>query len=101
MDANEPSQWPPLSPREGVRYEVAEDVFGDLIGWCSEQVGLELEKSNPDAARIQELTDQARGYVAERRALHPDDLESVNAVLNKYGLLAKELRSGKGKSEDV
>ena len=46
--------------REGVRYEVAEDLFGDLIGWCAAQIADEEKKPQPELAAVKRWTDQPR-----------------------------------------
>jgi hypothetical protein len=82
-----------LTAEEGVRYEVAEDLYGDLIGWCAEQAAAERAKPDPDPAELQRFKDQAILYVAERRALDPRDAAAVGAAVTKYSALVREIRS--------
>ena len=75
---------PGLSVPDGVRYEVAEDIFADLIGWCATQIAQEKSRLQPDAARLQGWADEAAGYVAQRKALNPQDAAGVAAVVARY-----------------
>ncbi|WP_020385521.1 hypothetical protein [Kribbella catacumbae] len=84
--------WPSL--QEGVRYEVAQDLFGHLIGQCSAKLAEERHKETPDPAELQRWTSQATQYAAERAALDPRDQEAVEAVIAKYGPVVRGLRSG-------
>jgi len=81
-----------LTLEEGVRYEVVEDLYGDLIGWCAEQAATERAKPNPDPAELQRWKDQAVQYVAERKALDPRDQAAVEAAVTKYSALVREIR---------
>ncbi|MGW6278938.1 hypothetical protein [Kribbella sp. NPDC055071] len=74
-----------VSLHAGVRYEVAEDLFGDLIGWCAAQITAERKKSDPDPEAMQGWIDQAAAYSAERRALRVRDTAAVEAAIATYG----------------
>ena len=82
---------PSLTMREGVRYEVAEDLFGDLIGWCAAQIADEKKKPQPDPIAVKRWTDQAAQYVAERKALHAADTDAVEATIARYAPMVREL----------
>ncbi|QNE18547.1 hypothetical protein F1D05_12330 [Kribbella qitaiheensis] len=86
--------------REGVDYEVAEDVFGDLIGWCAAQAEAESAKPDPDPAVLQKWEDQATQYVAERKALDPRDRAAVAAAIAKYTPLVRQLYPGRWTDDD-
>lgn len=88
--------WP--TQQEGIRYEVAQDLFGHLIGQCSAKLTAERRKETPDPAELERLTSQATQYAAERSALDPRDQESVEAVIAKYGPIVRALRSGEADS---
>jgi prevent-host-death family protein len=86
---------PPLTMREGVRYEVAEDLFGDLIGWCAAQIAEEKKKQAPDRAAVQQWIDQVAQYAAERKALRAHDTDAVEAVIAQYGPMVRDLFPGR------
>lgn len=85
----------PLSFDAGLRYEVAEDLFGDLIGWCSAQATEEEKKPEPDQAVVQGWIERAAEYSAERQALHAHDVEAVEAAIAKYGPMVRDLYPGR------
>jgi hypothetical protein len=85
----------PLPFEAGLRYEVAEDLFGDLIGWCSAQAAEEEKKPKPDPAVVKRWVDQAAQYSAERQALHAHDVEAVEAAIAKYGPIVRDLYPGR------
>jgi hypothetical protein len=88
--------WPSL--QEGVRYEVAQDLFGHLIGECSAKLANERRKDAPDPTELQRWSDQASRYAAERAALDPRDTEAVEAVIAKYGPIVRGLRDAEDSS---
>lgn len=88
--------WPSL--QEGVRFEVAQDLFGHLIGQCSAELAAERRKETPDPAVLERWTGQATRYAAERSALDPRDQDGVEAVIAEYGPIVRGLRNGRGNS---
>jgi hypothetical protein len=87
---------PQLSLQAGARYEVAEDLFGDLIGWCATQIAAEKKKPAPDLHAIQRWTEQAAQYSGERKALHARDTAAVEAAIATYGPQVRELYPNRG-----
>jgi hypothetical protein len=83
--------WPTM--QEGVRYEVAQDLFGHLIGQCSAKLAAERKNTTPDPAELKRWTDQAAQYAAERAELDPRDQAAVEAAISKYGPIVRGLRA--------
>ena len=95
MTTDIPDEKPAPSLQEGVDYEVAEDVFGDLIGWCAAQAEAESAKPDPDPAVLQKWQDQATRYVSERKALDPRNHSAVTAAIAQYTPLLRQIYPGR------
>lgn len=79
-----------LFSRESVRYEVACDVIGGIIAHYSEALALERAKPEPDTAEIGRIRDKKRVLYAVRDGLDPKDVDAIEAVIRKYGPLARQ-----------
>lgn len=75
-----------------MRYEVAQDLFGHLIGDCSAKLTDERHKETPDPAKLKRWTDQAAQYATERAELDPRDKAAVEGVISRYGPIVQGLR---------
>lgn len=78
---------------DAVTFEVAEDLLGDLIGWCNARMWEEREKPNADQDpdEIEKWKREAARYVAEKRALAGADPAAVARVIREYGPLVRDL----------
>lgn len=77
--------------RVGVRLEVAEDVLGAIIAYHAGEIGKEMGKPNPDESVI-EAAERAQDEMDELRdSLSVNDPEQIEAVIKKYGPIAREL----------
>ena len=80
-----------LFDRTGVLYEVACDVLGAIIAHYSEALAQEREKLVPDAAVVERIQAAKLVLRLERDELDTSNPETIRAVIQKYGSLAREL----------
>lgn len=94
MASAEGRDLPAWTARQGVEFEVAEDIFGDLIAYCVRQLNAEEQREQPNQDRIAHWQDELARYARERRALDGTDAAAVAGVLETYGPLVRELYHG-------
>ncbi|MDX6253658.1 MAG: hypothetical protein QOF10_7018, partial [Kribbellaceae bacterium] len=58
-------------PDPRTRYELADALYDQLIGWVSWQAGSESAKPEPDQAEVIRLKARATQLAADREALDP------------------------------
>jgi hypothetical protein len=80
-----------LFDRTAVRYEVACDVIGALIANYAEALAFEREKPAPDAATVERIRAAKHALRVEREELTPSNAEVIEAVIRKYGPMARAL----------
>ncbi len=80
-----------LFDRTGVDYEVACGIVGGIIAHYSEALALEHEKPTPDDAVVARIESDRRALLALRSELDPDDAVAIEAMIQRYGPLAREL----------
>lgn len=77
--------------RVGVRLEVAEDVLGAIIAYHAGVLGQERSKPHPDQSVIDNALKAQDEMDDLRDALTVNDPEQIEAVIKKYGPIAREL----------
>jgi len=82
---------PSWDAREGLDFEVALDLLGDLIGWYSTEGYAEQGKPVPDPVRVAECDALVSRYAAERKALSIRDRAGVARAIGEYGPLVRRL----------
>lgn len=65
-------------------YEVASELANTHIADCSAAIGEEMEKANPDQARIDQLREASQAIALERRSLSMTDDDAVAQFVGKY-----------------
>lgn len=69
---------------QGMLYELARDVISAKIGNVSHEIGVEMRKACPSAARIRELEREIVAFARARERLDPRDEISVRELLRRY-----------------
>jgi hypothetical protein len=82
-------------PDPRTRYELADALYDQLIGWVSWQAGSESAKPEPDQAEVIQLKAQATQLAADREALDPDDQAAVEAVIAEYADIVRDFFPGR------
>jgi hypothetical protein len=98
MTKSSPTEGIPVAkdvPAPRTRYEMADALYDQLIGWVSWQVGSESAKPEPDQAEVIRLNEQAAQLAADREALDPDDQAAVEAVIAEYADIVREFYPGR------
>lgn len=75
----------------GVRYEVACDIIGAIISYHAAMIGDEFRNPHPSEERIQAEEAAQCALEDERNALRSDDPAAIEAVISKYGPIARSL----------
>lgn len=65
-------------------YEVASELANTHIADYSAAIGEEMEKANPDQARIDQLREASQAIALERRSLTMTDDDAVAQFVGKY-----------------
>jgi hypothetical protein len=80
---------------EGIAFEVARDILGQLIGYAAAQI--DAEQADPGSGPPDRPTwrERQQEWTARRLALKPADPD-VERVLQEEGTLLQHLRAGKG-----
>jgi hypothetical protein len=65
-------------------YEVASELANTHIADYSAAIGEEMEKANPDQARIDQLREASQAIALERRSLSMTDDDAVAQFVGKY-----------------
>jgi len=95
MDAQRRESW---SQEEGIAFEVARDILGQLIGYASTRI--DAEQTQPGASDGQGPTwrERQQEWASRRLALAPGDPD-VERVLAQEGALLRRLLAGEGTPE--
>jgi hypothetical protein len=78
-------------PRDGVAFEVAESVLGNLISFCVAELSALEQATVRDEAQIQAWRDRLTGYARQRKQLHISEPATLAAVIERYGNELREL----------
>ena len=78
-------------PADGIAYEVAESVLGDLIGYASSKLWDATHEPAPDPEDVARWKETLHGYVSERRSLSLKDPGKLRAVIDVRGAELREL----------
>jgi len=78
-------------PADGVAYEVAESVLGDLISHASSNLWGATHEPAPDPEDVARWEEMLSGYVSERRSLSLNDPGKLRAVIEVRGAELREL----------
>jgi hypothetical protein len=82
-------------PDPARRYEIADNLYDELITWCAFHA-----KQGPDApgstqAAVDNFTKLVAQYTAERKALDPGDSAAIDAVIIKYADNVRDFYPGR------
>lgn len=83
-----------MTPKEVTQYEVAREIFNDLISWHTRAIWDEKQKNDPNPIMINRWERDLARYCDERRELKPADQQSAEKVINEYGKLVRRLGVG-------
>ncbi|MGL4173988.1 MAG: hypothetical protein ACRCTR_07955 [Actinomycetota bacterium] len=92
---------PKWTQEEGINREVAEDIFGDLIAYCSTRIHREEQNSHPDQTRIGDLEAERKQWVEKRRNLRHLDATGIKEVITIYGALVRERFHGSSDTNEL
>lgn len=85
------------SQDEGIRFEVARDILGQLIGYAASRI--DAEPAHPDTTGHDPTwRERQQQWAARRAALTPGDPD-VERILAEEGPRLKRLREGEGTPE--
>lgn len=78
-------------PADGVAYEVAESVLGDLISYCARELWAAEHVDRPDPATVTAWRDRLTSYAQQRRNLTISDPSNLRAVIERFGAELREV----------
>ena len=78
-------------PQDGVTYEVAEAVLGELIGHCSGRLYKLETAGDADPVARQLWLDLVDFYARKRRELTLRNMPAVRAVIDLYGPVLRRI----------
>lgn len=81
-------------PADGVAYEVAESVLGDLISYASSKLWDATHEPAPNPGDVARWEKTLNGYVSERRSLSLSDPAKLRTVIEVRGAELRE-RTGR------
>ena len=79
------------NPADGIAYEVAESVLGDLISYAVTQLDSAEQAAAADPAEIARWNEKLTEYVFERRALRVDDPGKLRRVIEARGAELRQI----------
>ena len=89
MDETPPLPEPLWTQDEAINFEVAREAINDVMSICTQQIGLEKRKANPDTALIEALYARRSALNQERTALRLKDHEEIARITKEYGAFAR------------
>lgn len=78
-------------PRDGVAFEVAESVLGNLISVCVVRISEAEQAADPDSAAIASWRERLIGYARQRKSLTVSDPATLRRVVERYGAELREM----------
>lgn len=78
-------------PRDGVAFEVAESVLGNLISFCVVRMSEAEQATDPDSAAIASWRERLIGYARQRKSLTVSDPATLRRVVDRYGAELREM----------
>lgn len=78
-------------PRDGVAFEVAESVLGNLISFCVAELSALEQTAIPDQVEVAAWRDRLTDYARERKQLSISKPATLRSIIDHYGAELREL----------